>query len=124
MGIYNCDRPAFFRQGKPIVTFSLDRKAISGNEIANASAFNNNLTSVIGAVNNSSNWELPVFREQNSIVMSTKKGDIGILTGKDFNSMNIDSLLNRENPKIHFNLRKIEVPGSEEEFRRLLDRKF
>ncbi|NOQ26118.1 MAG: hypothetical protein GQ564_12205 [Bacteroidales bacterium] len=116
MGIYNCDRPVYFREGKPQLNFSFDEKAITEKEIHKISVFNNDLSS----------YAIPTsykpitcafFKGVNKIVLISKNGDIGLFSGQDFKQL--DSIAIRKSLSLEIPLTKIKVEN-EEELRELL----
>lgn len=116
MGIYNCDRPVYFREGQPQLNFSFDGIAVTEKEIHKISVFNNDLSS----------YAIPTsykpitcafFKGVNKIVLISKSGDIGLFSGQDFEKL--DSAAIRESLSLEIPLTKIKV-GNEEELRELL----
>lgn len=116
MGIYNCDKPIYFRKGQPQLNFSFDGKTVTEKEIHKISIFNYNLSS----------YAIPTsykpitctfFKGVNKIVLISKSGDIGLFTGQDFEQL--DSTAIAESLSLEIPLTKIKVEN-EEELRELL----
>lgn len=116
MGIYNCDKPGIFREGRPTLFLSIDNKSIDSENIHNVSTFNYNLSSYRSPVYSKLN-SFAFFNGTNKFMMVTKDGEIGLLTGIEFDKIDSLSIVNSDT--IEINLVSIE-PNNEEEVREYL----
>jgi hypothetical protein len=116
MGIYNCDKPVYFQNGKPQLKLSLDGKAVSEEEIHKVSIFNENLSSYAFPVSYKP-LTFSFFKGTNKILLITKNGDIGLFSGQNFEQLD-STAINKSLP-LEINLTKVNVEN-EEKLRKLL----
>ena len=117
MGVFNCDRPILFQQGKPMLALKLKDKAISTEDIHRFTIFNENLSSYANPISTEP-LNAAFFKGINKIVLVTKSGDIGLFTGKDF--MQLDSLKIRNSENIELLMVKVDTKN-EIELKKLLE---
>ncbi len=104
MGVFNCDKPIYFSPMRPDLTLTLDGNVIENDNILTIAIFNYNQSSV--SYQNSTK-AAAFFTGVNKVMVVTKNGEFGLLTGAQFTKMNIDTIANFKT--LHLDLKKIEV---------------
>ena len=120
MGIYNCDRPIYFRINyKPEMSFTIDGKEIKDKDVRRMAVFNDSLTSV-GYASGYNPVVCPFFKGTNKIVVITNDDKIGVLTGKEFLQMEKEGAFANEKVRLVIPLKSKPLPESEAKFREYL----
>lgn len=111
MGIYNIDRPVYFKNYTPELILKLDGKNITASDILTLAVFNSDLSSVAYHISLKP-IKCPFFKGKNSILLVTKDGKLGLLTSKQFDKL-INQTENLPNT-LTIPLTKIEVENEKE----------
>ncbi len=104
MGVFNCDKPILFSPMRPDVTIAINGKAVDSDNITKLAIFNHNLSSVSYANTTKS---VAFFKGINKVMVVTKDGEFGLLTGAQFTKMAIDTTANIKT--LHLDLKKVDV---------------
>ena len=115
MGVFNCDKPILFSPMRPDVTIAINGKAVDSDNITKLAIFNYNLSSVSYA---NTTKAVAFFTGVNKVMVVTKDGEFGLLTGAQFTKMAIDTTANLKT--LHLDLKKVEIKD-ETMLRKLLE---
>lgn len=91
MGLYNLDKPIYFAPEKPILNITIDNNPVTKSEIHTLTVFNHDLSSYAKALSFSP-VQIPFFKGENKMLLITKSGEIGFLSGKAFMEKYINNL--------------------------------
>lgn len=93
MGIFNCDKPEIYRNGRPTLTLKLNGKNITNDEVHRIVAFNDDLSSYSTVLDNKT-LKFAFFKGSNKMMLITKDGDVGLLTAKEFDKLDMIKIQN------------------------------
>lgn len=111
MGIYNCDKPIYFREGMPTIQPLMNRNPVAKDLIHRIAVFNYNLSSYAQPASYDP-LTISFFKGNNKIILITREGEIGLFSGSDF--QNIDSVKIRQSKNIELNFKTVDAKNESE----------